>query len=110
VRQELDKVALLYLPAIVVGELHRGLYESQRPGEGRAKIARLQSASVTVNVDAAPGEHFAAIDAALAAKGKPIPDNDAWIAALALQHGLRLFTTDRHFDLVDDLEKLSLAV
>jgi len=109
VRQELDKVAVLYLPSIVVGELHRGLYKAQRPEEGRAKIARLQSASVGVNVDARTGEYFAEIDAALAAQGKPIPDNDVWIAALAMQHGLRLFTKDRHFDLIDELDLLQFA-
>lgn len=108
VRAELDKVVVLYLPSIVVGELHRGLYKARKPEEGRAKIARLQSTSVAVNVDARTGERFAAIDSALAAKGKPIPDNDVWIAALALQHGLRLFAKDKHFDEVDGLDLLQL--
>jgi predicted nucleic acid-binding protein len=39
-------------------------------------------------------------------KAGPIPDNDVWIAALALQHGLRLFTKDNHFKEVDGLELL----
>jgi len=36
-------------------------------------------------------------------KGTPIPENDVWIAALALQHGLAVATRDRHFDAVDGL-------
>ena len=36
--------------------------------------------------------------------GKPIPENDIWIAALALQHELTLATRDKHFKVVDGLE------
>jgi len=37
--------------------------------------------------------------------GRPIPANDAWIAALALQHGLPVLTRDEHFDAVPGLER-----
>lgn len=105
---QIESTSVLYLPAIVVGELHRGLYKSYRPEEGRAKIARLQSISISVNVDAQTGEHFAAIDAALSMKGQQIPDNDVWIAALAIQHGLKLFTRDNHFKRIDNIDLLML--
>lgn len=105
IRQQLENAGVLYLPSIVVGELHRGLYKSQKADEGRAKIARLQSVSIGLDVDAHTGEYFA-VDSALAQKGRPIPDNDVWIAALALQHGLRLFTKDNHFKEVNGLELL----
>jgi len=36
-------------------------------------------------------------------KGRPIPENDIWIAAVALQHGLPLATRDDHFNEVDGL-------
>ncbi|HEY4572503.1 MAG TPA: PIN domain-containing protein [Thermoanaerobaculia bacterium] len=36
-------------------------------------------------------------------KGRPIPENDIWIAASARQHGLTLATRDGHFDDVDGL-------
>ena len=106
IRQQLDSAGVLYLPSIVVGELHRGLYKSQKADEGRAKIARLQSVSIGLDVDAHTGEYFAVVDSTLAQKGRPIPDNDVWIAALALQHRLRLFTKDNHFKEVDGLELL----
>ncbi len=35
--------------------------------------------------------------------GRPIPENDIWIAAIALQHGLTVATGDPHFDHVEDL-------
>ena len=106
IRQQLEGTSVLYLPSIVVGELHRGLYKMQKADEGRAKIARLQSVSIVLNVDAHTGEYFAIVDSALAQKGRPIPDNDVWIAALALQHRLRLFTKDNYFKEVDGLELL----
>ena len=37
--------------------------------------------------------------------GRPIPANDAWIAALALQHGLPVLSPDEHFDAVPGLER-----
>jgi len=47
--------------------------------------------------------HYARIKNDLRLKGKPIPENDIWIAALALQHGLILATRDAHFGEVDGL-------
>jgi predicted nucleic acid-binding protein len=42
---------------------------------------------------------------ALKQAGRPIPANDAWIAALALQHGLPILSRDEHFDVVPDVER-----
>ncbi len=36
-------------------------------------------------------------------KGRPIPENDIWIAAMARHLGLVLVTRDRHFREVEDL-------
>ena len=33
----------------------------------------------------------------------PLPENDIWIAAICLQHGLTLLTLDRHFDRIEGL-------
>jgi tRNA(fMet)-specific endonuclease VapC len=38
-------------------------------------------------------------------KGKPLPENDIWIAALAMQHNLTLITRDTHFDHVNGLDR-----
>ncbi|MXZ01781.1 type II toxin-antitoxin system VapC family toxin [Candidatus Poribacteria bacterium] len=37
-------------------------------------------------------------------RGRPIPNNDIWIAAIALQHDLVLVTRDAHFDEVESLQ------
>jgi tRNA(fMet)-specific endonuclease VapC len=50
---------------------------------------------------------YAALRVALKRSGRPIPANDAWIAALALQHRLPVLSRDQHFDSVPDLQRQS---
>jgi tRNA(fMet)-specific endonuclease VapC len=40
-------------------------------------------------------------------KGRPLPENDVWIAALALQHDLILVTRDAHFQEVENLQPVA---
>ena len=46
---------------------------------------------------------YAVIKNSLHEKGQPIPENDIWIAAIALQHDITLVTRDVHFRQVDYL-------
>ena len=39
-------------------------------------------------------------------KGHPVPENDIWIAALALENNLTLVTRDEHFKKIDELKKV----
>jgi predicted nucleic acid-binding protein len=48
-------------------------------------------------VDRRTAEIFGAMVAALSLRGRPIPTNDIWIAAAAVQSGARLVTWDAHF-------------
>lgn len=50
-------------------------------------------------------EHYAQLFVQLKRAGAPIPNNDLWIAALALQHNLLLVTRDRHFDCIPQLAR-----
>ncbi len=45
-------------------------------------------------VTARTSEHYGFVKTQLHAKGRPIPENDIWIASLALEHGLTLVTRD----------------
>ena len=54
----------------------------------------------------ATAEHYGRIRAQLAQAGTPIPENDIWIAALALEHQLPLSARDVHFDRVTGLQVL----
>jgi len=54
-------------------------------------------------IDCETSEFYAKIYNELCIAGNPIPTNDIWIAALALQHGIKLLTNDRHFTKVAGL-------
>ena len=87
------------LPAIVLGELHSGFRSGNRCAEHVAQLAQfLSKPSVRVlNVTEETALRYAEIDAYLKKRGRPIPRNDVWIAAVALEHGLHLVTLDAHF-------------
>ena len=55
------------------------------------------------DIDSETSEFYAKIYNELRIAGNPIPANDMWIAALALQHGIKLLTNDRHFTKVAGL-------
>jgi len=59
-----------------------------------------------IPIDRKTAEIYGRIRAELQRKGKPIPENDIWIAAVAQQHQMTLITNDRHFI---DIEKIKLA-
>ncbi|MBI3554622.1 MAG: type II toxin-antitoxin system VapC family toxin [Elusimicrobia bacterium] len=87
------------VPFIVVGELRAGFAAGTLGKKNEAKLTGfLGSPRVRVLcTDEQTTHHFAALFAQLRRQGTPIPTNDLWIAALAVQHGLPLLTLDRHF-------------
>jgi tRNA(fMet)-specific endonuclease VapC len=56
--------------------------------------------------DTETARYYAELKNALRLKGHPIPENDIWIAAVALQHGLALVTRDTHFDGIKNLKSV----
>ena len=56
-------------------------------------------------VDEGTAGHYPEVRDELKRSGRPIPGNDVWIAALARQHGLPLFSRDQHFDFVPGLKR-----
>jgi tRNA(fMet)-specific endonuclease VapC len=88
------------IPVVVLGELHGGFRLGNRCAENEELLARFMSkASVRVlNVTEETALRYAEIDVFLRKKGRPIPRNDVWIAALALEHGMHVLTLDVHFE------------
>jgi tRNA(fMet)-specific endonuclease VapC len=56
-----------------------------------------------LSVDDGTAEFHAQIFADLKQKGRPIPTNDLWLAASAMQYGLALATYDDHFTSISGL-------
>jgi len=101
--KQLNLAAKLRLPCIVVGELAFGAYKSANPAQNLKRIQDLLEISTVLDCDQQTGHHYGAVKSALRKKGHPIPDNDIWIAAVAIQYELPLLTNDKHFHEVDGL-------
>lgn len=86
------------LSPVILGELLAGFMRGKwRKKNQRELRAFLASPRVNlVNMDEETAERYAVILYSLWTAGTPIPTNDVWIAASAMQHGLRLVTTDAH--------------
>lgn len=89
----------IYISAVVLGEMLAGFLSGSHRKKNEAELARfLESPRVSLlDIDEQTAERYAVIVTALRAAGTPIPTNDLWIAASAMQFGLRLLTLDRHF-------------
>lgn len=74
---------------------------------GRKKIAgglrQFAADNVILACDAETARLYGEVKNSLRKKGHPIPENDIWIAATALQHGLILVSRDEHFAEVEGL-------
>jgi tRNA(fMet)-specific endonuclease VapC len=97
--QEADE---LVLNPVVLGELHAGFLRGKLKHKNHQELQSfLSSPRVNVvNLDESTSERYAVILQSLWQAGTPIPTNDIWIAASAMQHGLRLLTTDAHYQKV----------
>ena len=99
--QNADKV---YLPSITIGELYYGARKSGRPVENLAKVNQLIQQIPNVFCNLETTQWYGIIKNQLRRKGRPIPDNDLWIAAIALQYDLILVTRDAHFNHIESLQ------
>jgi tRNA(fMet)-specific endonuclease VapC len=92
-----------FLNTIVLGELIFGAEKSRRVRENMERIGKLVSICPVFPCDEETARFYGAIKNRLQKKGRPIPENDIWIAASAHQHGLTLASRDPHFDEVEGL-------
>lgn len=94
------------LSSIVLGELYFGVYKIRNTRRGRQLRIDYDAIAARFPVlacDRATADVYAPVRGELELKGQHIPENDMWIAALALQHGLTLATRDAHFNRVTGL-------
>ncbi|SJM92925.1 Ribonuclease VapC [Crenothrix polyspora] len=97
--KNLQQVAHIGITAISIGELLSGFKAGNKEKINRQELNQfLDSPRVTlysINEDTA--EYYCLILDQLKNSGTPIPTNDIWIAAAAFQHGLPIYTKDKHF-------------
>lgn len=96
------------MPVPVVAELRFGFLNGSRSRDNlRVLDAFLDDPAVEVlSCDEETALRYAELRLQLKRQGTPIPMNDIWIAALALQHGATLFTRDADFDHLPQLRRV----
>ncbi len=104
VKENLAQASEVFIPSIVIGELCYGARRSGRIEANLARIDELVASSTILVCDAETARHYGEVKNKLRLKGRPLPENDIWIAALALQHDLILVTRDAHFQEVENLQ------
>jgi tRNA(fMet)-specific endonuclease VapC len=103
----LIQLANIHVPWVVLGELRFGARRAVRPAEALAQVRAFLRTVALLMPDEGTTEHYGDLKAELARIGKPIPDNDLWIAAVARQYDLPLATRDAHFAQVPSLQTLA---
>ena len=97
--RHLRRAEEILLPTIVLGELLGGFEAGRRSRRNRDELGLFRESPRVrlVSIGEATAERYAVIYASLRAMGQPIPTNDLWIAASAMEHGTELVTLDRDF-------------
>jgi tRNA(fMet)-specific endonuclease VapC len=108
-RGRIDVLALttpaepLFLPLVALGELYKGAKKSARYAHNRQRVDDFLQIATLLYPDSATAEIYATAAVELEVKGHVIPENDIWIAAVALQCDMPLATRDPHFQRVEGL-------
>lgn len=106
IADHIDIAESVFLPIIVIGELYYGAAFSSQVAKNTEDINKITSRYPTLSLDEDTTKTYGSIKASLRKKGKPIPENDIWIAAIAIQNDLILATRDSHFKEVDGLPSI----
>jgi tRNA(fMet)-specific endonuclease VapC len=102
-QQRLTSQANLWLPFFDLGELEYGVCHSSQPDKQRLALSAFLLGVDLLLPTEATAKEYGKIKAGLARAGMPIPENDVWIAAQAMEHGLPLATCDAHFRQINGL-------
>jgi len=104
----MENQRLVSIPFAVLGELYLGAYRSSKPQKHIKQIKDFLKKCDVLAADNETANQYALIKTELLNKGRPIPENDIWIAATSIQYGLALVTRDKHFNEIDGLVVESL--
>jgi tRNA(fMet)-specific endonuclease VapC len=91
------------IPSVVAGELLYGAHYSTEIRQNLREIEGLIDSIDVLSCDVETARHYGMIKGDLRSQGRLIPDNDLWIAAIAIQNGLTLVTRDSHFRAISSL-------
>ncbi len=104
VKSNLAQAKEVFIPSVVIGELCYGARKSGRTQANLARVDDLVTNSTVLGCDFETARQYGLVKNKLRLKGRPLPENDIWVAALALQYDLILVTRDAHFREVENLQ------
>jgi tRNA(fMet)-specific endonuclease VapC len=93
----------IVLPLVVTGELLYGAENSARSLQNLARYLQFIQVCRVVSMGRETATTYSKVRYELKRKGRPIPENDIWIAAQCLEQGWTLVTDDQHFTYVANL-------
>jgi tRNA(fMet)-specific endonuclease VapC len=99
----LSQATQVFIPSIVIGELYYGAYNSRRTEHNLSQFRSFARENTIIPCNELTGQYYGQIKYELKKKGRPIPENDLWIAALGKQYGITLVSRDAHFSNIDEL-------
>jgi tRNA(fMet)-specific endonuclease VapC len=101
----LQQVSDIGITAISIGELLSGFKAGNKEKTNRQELNQfLDSPRVTLySINEETAEYYCLILDQLKKNGTPIPTNDIWIAAVAFQQGMPIYTKDQHFNKINGL-------
>src|SRR5437868_200985 len=103
----LPDVGLQFIPVICLGEYRAGVIQSKVRKELERWLEMLERSRNVLRLEVSTTHLYASIIVDLRQRGRMIPINDIWIAALALQHGLPVLSRNSHFDEIKNVRRVS---
>ena len=99
IKLSLQQADEIFINPVIVGELLAGFTMGKSEKKNRDILNEFLSYPrvKVIDIDGETSERYAVIIKHLRMEGTPIPTNDLWIAASAMQYGLKVLTTDNHY-------------
>lgn len=109
VARHIRTATMIGLPIVVIAELYFGIYDGTRQAEGQERLRNFISRDRVrlLHITAETAQLFGEIATELKKVGKPIQQNDIWIAALCKQYGFTLLTADKGFQRIIGLDAVN---
>ena len=108
ITKTLVTVSTFCLPIPVIAELLFTARNSSRQKENLKVYNEFIDVCDVLNITRKTADHYSSIRLELKQKGRPIPENDLWIASICIEQNLPLVTGDAHFDNINDLKVIKL--
>jgi len=99
IKHSLQKADEIFLNPVIIGELLAGFSMGKKEKKNKEIFEEFVSSPRVrvIDINEETSKRYALVFKYLREKGTPVPTNDLWIAASAMQYGLKLLTADKHY-------------